>query len=244
MVPWRRWTVSFTQMNKMVMQKQKGEGTALFHKLSTQELPKIRFNAWRSKCSSLENNRAAKPSKIYLELGRKSGRKGVFHSYKVKGSRWFSGNQLATSKTHWSWDSQNCSDRGHKNHLLWTIRNSHHFLSLCSTKKYNRTKTNEALDQHWQWRAPTKFKCGIGKDWRNQHDDFLRKHFWAEQSLPTKPQLLLQHSLVVADTAFQRKFSRSLKNFWHTNTHCWSACIGKTKLMRSGKTHLLTWICI
>lgn len=36
--------------------------------------------------------------------------------------------------------------------------------------------------------------------------------------------------------AFQRKFWRSLsKDFWHTNTHCWSVCIGKTKLMRWGK---------
>lgn len=36
--------------------------------------------------------------------------------------------------------------------------------------------------------------------------------------------------------AFQRKFWRSLsKDFWHTNTHCWSVCIGKTKLMRWGE---------
>lgn len=175
----------------MVTQEQKGEGTALFSRLSTQELPNMRVNVWRSKCSTLENYRASKPFKsLFRELGRKSGRKGVFHSSKEKGSRWFSGNQLVTSETHWSWESRNCSDRGHKNHL-WTIRNSHHFLSLCSINKYSRTKKNEALDQPWQWRAPMKLKYGIGKDWRNQHDDFLRKHLWAEQSLPTKPKLLL-----------------------------------------------------
>lgn len=142
-VAWRRWTVSFTQMNKMVTQKQKGEGTALFYRLSTQELPNIRFNAWRLKCSTLENYRASKPFKsLFRESGRESERKGVFHSKKEKESRWFSGNQLATSKIYWSWKSQNCSDRGHKNHLLWTIRNSHHILSLCSTKRYSRTKKN------------------------------------------------------------------------------------------------------
>lgn len=244
----------------MLTQKQEGEGTALFHRLSTQELQNIRFNAWRSKCSTLENYRASKPFKsLFRELWRKLGRKGVFHCYKEKRSRWFSGNQLATSKTHGSWESQNCSDRGHINHLFWTIRNSHHFLSLCSINKYSRTKKNEALDQPWQWRTPMKLEYGIGKDQRNQHDDFLRKHLWAEhddflrkhfwagQSLPTKSKLLLQHFLLVADTAFQRKLSwRSLKrkNFWHSNTHCWSVSTGKTKLMRSGKIHLWTWTCI